>query len=167
MCSKLNQPMNIESAKYLAIQLMDKHGLLSSGWHFQLDSSMKRFGVCSYRRKLISMSRHLIELNDEADVKDTILHEIAHALTRGAKHGPVWKAKCVEIGCKPVRCYSVKNIVQPKMRYQAKCGACGVLHQRVKALSALAPRRSCGCQSGPWDNRVLLTYIDTKKVMYL
>jgi len=27
-----------------------------------------------------------------------ILHEIAHALTPGAKHGYTWKLKCIEIG---------------------------------------------------------------------
>jgi hypothetical protein len=54
-----------------------------------MDSAVRRFGTCRYSRKLITLSRQLIELNDQARVLDTILHEIAHALA-GPKtgHGP-------------------------------------------------------------------------------
>jgi hypothetical protein len=34
---------------------------------------------------------------------DTCLHEIAHALTPFAGHGPVWQAMCMKIGANPSR----------------------------------------------------------------
>ena len=35
---------------------------------------------------------------------DTLLHELAHARTPGAHHGPVWKNAAVEMGCTGKRC---------------------------------------------------------------
>jgi hypothetical protein len=85
----------------------------------------KRFGVCKYRRLnsgyaptgTIGLSRLLVEVNDVIST-DTILHEIAHALTLGDGHGYAWKRKCIEIA-KPERCYTNKDTVSPTMRYQA------------------------------------------------
>ena len=80
--------------------LLKRHGL--DGWKVKLDRSKKRFGYCSYRHNYISLSAPIVELNDYAEVKDTILHEITHALTlvrTGEKgHGETWKAICREIG---------------------------------------------------------------------
>jgi predicted SprT family Zn-dependent metalloprotease len=39
----------------------------------------------------IGLSRLLVEVNDVIQVTDTILHEIAHALTLGDGHGYAWK----------------------------------------------------------------------------
>jgi predicted SprT family Zn-dependent metalloprotease len=103
----------------------------------------------------------LAALNDEAKVKDTILHEIAHALV-GAGHGHnhVWKRKCIEIGAKPERCYSSKEVETPKLRYYVICEGCGVEHQRAKRVNPLQ-RRACKCQSHlPWDKKKILTYKD-------
>jgi predicted SprT family Zn-dependent metalloprotease len=155
--------MNIESAKYLAFKLMTQHGLIMTGWNLVIDNAVKRFGRCSYRLRQINLSGPLIELNDESEVRDVILHEIAHALTKGDGHGARWKAKCVEIGCRPVRCYTTDNVTQPAMRYQATCGGCGRVHQRTRAVDKFGPKRSCRCQKGPWDKRILLVYVDTHK----
>ena len=47
----------------------------------------------------ISLSRHLVELNDEAEVRETILHEIAHALRRVGlgmgRSGGEWRKRLV------------------------------------------------------------------------
>ena len=84
--------MDTSEAKELAVSLMCKHALVSKGWSFQFDESVRRFGLCSYRTKTISLSRTLVELNPIEQVRDTILHEVAHALAGPtAKHGTVWK----------------------------------------------------------------------------
>jgi len=94
--------MDLNKTEKLAIKLMDKHGLLDKGWCFEFDNSVRRFGVCKYYNKTIGLSKKLVEINDEDKVKDTILHEIAHAIVgRGNGHGQKWKDVCVQIGAKP------------------------------------------------------------------
>src|SRR5690242_11321616 len=83
--------LNLADAKRLAEQLMKTHNV-SLAWSFRFDSAKVRFGKCDYRGREITLSRHLVELNDEAEVRDTILHEIAHALVRpNVGHGPAWQ----------------------------------------------------------------------------
>ena len=59
----------------------------------------------------------------EADVRDTILHEIAHALA-GPKHNhdKVWREKARAIGCTAERCH---NVVFAPPRYIMFCEMCG------------------------------------------
>jgi predicted SprT family Zn-dependent metalloprotease len=157
--------MDLNKAEDLCRGLMNKHGL--SHWQFQYDNSVRRFGVCKYniynQSGVIGLSRKLVAVNDEEQVRDTILHEIAHALTRGHGHDAVWKAKCVEIGAKPERCYSSKDTNMAEMRYQAICGGCGRKHQKTR-IKYKEAKRSCKCQSHKgWDEKILLNYIDTKK----
>ena len=69
-------------------------------------------------KKHISLSRHLCELNSEADVLDTILHEIAHALAwerygENCGHDQRWKKICKEIGARPVACFD-NEVIQPR-----------------------------------------------------
>lgn len=152
--------MNLITAENLAISLMKEHGIWDMGWRFQWDNAIKRFGVCKYRKKVIGLSKNLVSLNDEERVKDTILHEIAHAIAgHQAGHGWMWKNVCVRIGAKPERCYTTKDTAVPQMKYYAICGACGKEHQRQRALRKTIKRVSCLCQSGKnWDDRVLLQY---------
>ena len=93
----------INHGMVLARALMDQHGL--TNWVLKTDDAKRRFGCCDYNSRQISISRrHYLYSRDE-DIKDTILHEIAHALVGpGHGHNRVWKAKCVEIGAKPLRC---------------------------------------------------------------
>ena len=91
--------MNLYAARDLALALMRQHGL--NDWTFRFDHARRRFGSCQPRRKVITLSRPLAFLNAEPQVRDTVLHEIAHALTPGDGHGSRWKRKCVEIGAEP------------------------------------------------------------------
>jgi len=105
---------------------MRLHGL--DGWSFRFDHARRRFGSCRYGQKLITLSRPLTMLNTEEQVRDTLLHEIAHALTPGDGHGVRWKQKCRQIGARPVRCYGDDAVVSPPRsaaRYRLGCLACG------------------------------------------
>jgi predicted SprT family Zn-dependent metalloprotease len=124
----LVSPLHPHDARNLAWQLMQQHGLSAQGWRFQFDHARRRFGACRYGRKLITLSRPLVLLNPEAEVRDTILHEIAHALCPGDGHGVRWKQKCREIGARPARCYREESVAAPPRaaaRYEYGCGACG------------------------------------------
>ena len=81
--------MHLIDARNLAWDLMRQHGLADLGWRFRFDHARRRFGSCKYREKAITLSRPLTLLNGEAEVRDTVLHEIAHALCPGDGHGPL------------------------------------------------------------------------------
>ena len=152
--------MTLAHAQHLAESLMQSHRLIQQGWRFQFDTAKRRFGCCNYTKKVISLSAPMTLINDDAQVTDTILHEIAHALV-GYSHGhdSVWKAKCREIGCKDERCYTDQdtNIIAGK--YQAVCGGCGQVHNRHKRPPR-GRRYACNCQSHiqDWNKKQILEY---------
>lgn len=151
--------MNLLQAQQLANQLMNQYGLLDKGWRFEFDTAKRRFGVCRYHSKRIGLSQPLTSANDEVRVKDTILHEIAHALTPGHGHDSVWKAKCREIGCSDERCFTSEDTNLIAGKYRAVCGGCGKTHNRHKRI----PRGSqvaCLCQNHikDWSKKKLLEY---------
>ena len=80
--------------------LMDEHGL--NEWAFRFSAARGRLGECREREKLIRLSRRHAVKSDPREVRDTILHEIAHALAgASARHGPAWKAVATRIGATP------------------------------------------------------------------
>ncbi len=128
--------MKLEDARSLAEALMRKHNV-PPAWSFCFDRAKVRFGKCDYRKKRISLSSHLVQLNDEPEVRDTILHEIAHALApRDAGHGPVWRAQALAIGCNGTRCYGTE-VQRPRPKYKGTCGACGrvIYRHRRKVIA--------------------------------
>ena len=117
--------MNLYEAAQLARDLLKRHDL--HDWQFAYDHARRRFGRCDYTHQRITLSRTLTFLNPIEQVRDTILHEIAHALTPGAKHGPRWRAKCREIGAQPVRCFNDDEVATPARRaarYLFGCPRC-------------------------------------------
>jgi predicted SprT family Zn-dependent metalloprotease len=103
--------MNLYEAQHLARDLMNRHGL--PDWHFKFDHARRRFGSCRIRSRTITLSRPLTLLNPIDEVRDTILHEIAHALTPGDGHGSKWKTACRAIGAVPKRCFDETSVVAP------------------------------------------------------
>jgi predicted SprT family Zn-dependent metalloprotease len=118
--------VDIAEARTLARQLMNQYGL--ERWTFRIDNCRSRFGHCSWRRGRISLSGPLTLLNDRDRVKDTILHEIAHALTPFTNHNRVWKLKAREIGANPVAC-NTADVKLPPAPWHAVCPKC---HRDIK-----------------------------------
>jgi predicted SprT family Zn-dependent metalloprotease len=115
------------SARELAGRLLAENGLPE--WSFAFNHSKTRMGLCRYDACVIELSLHFVELNAEELVRDTLLHEIAHALAgRGAGHGPLWRAICLRIGARPERLSF--DCDMPEGRWQATCGCCGLRHHR-------------------------------------
>ncbi|MDC5696182.1 SprT-like domain-containing protein [Intrasporangium calvum] len=97
--------MELSAALKLGRELMAAHGL--GDWSLNLDRARTRAGVCRAATREISLSAHLTRLHPEEEVRDTILHEIAHALVGpGHGHDSVWRAKAHQIGCSGNRCSS-------------------------------------------------------------
>ena len=144
--------MDLVAAAALARRLLEQYRL--ADWRFAFDHSRRRFGVCHWHRKTISLSRHLTKLNEEPQVTDTILHEIAHGLAgRRAGHGPVWKSMAMAIGARPRRCFADHEVVVPALRYISKCGVCGLSRQVARRSPG---KRSCGRCSRVFDPRFIL-----------
>src|SRR4051794_21638203 len=89
--------MRVQDAQNMAHTLLKQHALET--WSFTFDTATRRFGYCDFRSRVISLSKPLTQLNAEERVKNTLLHEIAHALTPGANHTKMWKIRAMAIGC--------------------------------------------------------------------
>lgn len=105
-----------------AREMIAKHNL--NGWYFEWDRSKRRYGSCRYLHQKITISYALATLNPIEETYNVILHEIAHALTKGHHHDHIWKATARAIGCTGDRCYDSKSVVQPKPNYVLVCPNC-------------------------------------------
>jgi len=145
--------------------LMEAHGLTRLGWTCVFDERpVSRFGQCRTIEKQIGLSLKLVVLNNEDAVRDTILHEIAHALDtvrhgRHSGHGPRWKAICREIGANP-RCYYSESVVTPVTKPRklspiriGRCQRCATEYPRRRVMAT-----SCGKCSKTYDPTNLLIW---------
>jgi predicted SprT family Zn-dependent metalloprotease len=146
------------AVRTLASELLAAHHL--PDWSFQLNRSKVNLGLCRYGPKVIELSAYFIEQNPWDAVRDTLLHEIAHAIAgRAAGHGPLWKAVCLRIGAKPERLSH--EVVMPTGHWRATCRACGMRHdkhRKPKHMRGWYCQR-CGPRLGQltWNSRREMT----------
>ena len=119
------------------------------GYTFRFDNARRRLGQCNYTRKTITLSKHIcLENVDKAEgkLKDTMLHELAHAFAyevhgRGVHHDYRWVAIAKSIGCDGKRCYSGDDVKPIKnSKYTHTCPTCANTTPRHKMT-----RRSYSC----------------------
>jgi predicted SprT family Zn-dependent metalloprotease len=140
--------MDFDIAARMAREAMARFGL--ADWAFGWNRRKRSLGLCRYRERRLELSIHFAYANDEAQVRETILHEIAHALAgEKAGHGPLWKAMCQRVGCQPARC-DHGEAVMPRGRWVARCGVCGKEYWRHRRPARRAKYwcRGCGPQHG-------------------
>lgn len=129
--------MNLREAQTKITEHMEANGLRGQGWlakgnpretewRFEFDRATRRFGSCDYLARKITMSRALVELNDWAEVEQTALHEIAHAIVGPMvkAHGWEWKAQALRLGHHGARCYSSTKVKTPEHRWIGVCPTC-------------------------------------------
>lgn len=142
----------LDDAQRLAVRLMAQHGLLALGWRFEFDRATRRFGRCDFKRKTISLSHRLTLLNDPGEVRNMLLHEIAHALLpQGTGHGRAWRELAISIGCDGKRLHSATT----EPRWIATCPACSAQVKRQRRRESLACARCC---KGAYDPRFRFTW---------
>lgn len=137
--------MDIEKCKKLALDTMNIHGLLDSGWKLKLMRSKTCVGKCSHKFKTIFLSRDYIECNSEKEIYNTILHEIAHAL-RPAKehHSKEWRELFIKIGGNG----RIKSDARmPKGKYSYKCPKCDTRYEKYRGKLTTYICRNCSTKN--------------------
>ena len=111
--------MELNVVKELADKLLNEHGLIEKGWRFSFDRAKRRAGSCKFLKKEITIAKAYAKQQELMEIRNTILHEIAHALV-GSQHGhsQIWRKKAREIGCDASRCH---HIVFSKPKYILTC----------------------------------------------
>lgn len=82
----------------------------------------RAYGTCKYRTKTIEIHMYLCKHVEVKDLKDTILHEMAHAIDKEVNgycsgHGNNWKRIARRIGANPKSSSSKGNGVIKKSKY--------------------------------------------------
>ena len=151
--------MNLISAENLARELFAQFDLRK--WNFRFDRARRRFGSCDFSTRTISLSQILVELNPPTKVRDTILHEIAHALV-GPRHahGAIWKSKIVELGGDPRARFRENEVEIPAGKFVAICRNCGKEFPVFRRSGKKVACREC-CRrfnSGKFSAKFLLEF---------
>jgi len=141
--------MDLTEARQLALELLQRHRLAQ--WTFAWNRRKRSLGLCRYAEKRIELSLYFVQANGVEPVRETILHEIAHALAgEKAGHGAAWKAMCAVVGCRPERCDN-GSAVMPRGGWSAECPSCGKSYSRHRKPQKHARYwcRACGPKTGP------------------
>jgi predicted SprT family Zn-dependent metalloprotease len=134
--------MNLDESQALARVLMSEHGILD--WSFAFNRRRRSLGLCYYELRRIELSAPYVVRNEVESVRDTILHEIAHALAgKDAGHGPKWKAIAARIGATPKRCDDRADM--PKGRWHARCPSCAREFHRFRRPNRRAKYSCAKC----------------------
>lgn len=128
--------------------LMKLHGLYGQGWAFEFTDHKSTYGACNHRYRLIKLSGFLAPLISPEAIRNTVLHEIAHALVGpGHGHDRVWEAKALEIGCDGKRCNDHETAIDltELSPWVACCSACPLRIPRHKKPKPGAKYSHSGC----------------------
>jgi SNF2 family DNA or RNA helicase len=112
-----------------------EHKLWEKGWRTNFTKVDSYIGLCDHTNKRIVISIPHLNARSEAECRDTIMHEIAHALVGHSEgHNEVWKKKAVELGAKPVTC-SPSNVDKGRAIAEVE----RVPEQKIKAINLFCP----------------------------
>ena len=148
----------------------------SIGYRFEFNNRKRAFGICNYRKKIIGLSLPLCTENlDKIDsrIYNTILHEIAHALSVhvygiriGKGHGANWINIAKQIGCDGKRCFDTETVNMPKAKYTLTCDSCGYespKHRKVSKTYACA--KCCNEHNGgKFSSKFILKFVENNLV---
>lgn len=136
-----------------AAESMLAHGL--HDWAFGFGRGKRTLGTTRVRAGastgVVRVSRHLVTAGTPAMLRDTLLHELAHALAyqrhgrRAMNHGPLWRAVAREVGAEPrATCRGGPLVPAPHVLVCRRCGAQVGLYRRPKHPAAAYRHKGCG-----------------------
>jgi len=145
--------MRLFDAEIMAKELISKY---IPDYKLEWNNHKKTYGMCSYATKTIFLSRPLTELCDENTVRDTVMHEIAHAMHPKAGHGMDWKIQMIRFGLPPNRLCKVDIDKSSISNWEATCRTCGKVVHMIRKPRI---KRSCTpCGDGKYNEKYLLTF---------
>ncbi|MDH2443835.1 SprT-like domain-containing protein [Amnibacterium sp. CER49] len=113
------------------------------GWSFGFDNARRRAGACDYARRRITVSRYLVAKASEDEVRQVLLHEVAHALAgHAAAHGARWKTAARRIGYTGARLHP-GSIADETAPWVGTCPS-GHVHYRFRRPTAPLSCGLCG-----------------------
>lgn len=143
--------MDRDRLRETAEAVMAEHGLIDEGWHLRIGSACRKFGSCNYSRRRITISGTLAAINSDAEVMDTILHEVAHALcSPGVGHGLLWRHEFLRIGGNGSRLGSYRT---PPKKFLGTCPGCKVTLRRNRRSTSACGRCCAEHNGGEWTEK--------------
>lgn len=143
--------MDKSDFKKLGRQKLDEFGLQE--WIVVFNGRIKRAaGKCRPRKKRIELSEtFFVDLRDKIDdelLKDTVLHEVAHAVDfhrrRTSDHSKRWKRVAREVGARPNRTADIpKEVISLIADWKRECPECGwetYYHSKPTADDYICPK---------------------------
>lgn len=144
--------MRTDDATAMAEALLQEH--LPASWGFAFDRAVRRAGACDYERRRITVSRHLVERAAVDEVRQVLLHEIAHAQAgHRAAHGPRWRAAAERLGYTGGRLHE-EPIAEDRATWTGTCPA-GHEHHRFRRPTRPS---SCARCSPRFSRSALITW---------
>ena len=121
--------MILKEIKELGEFILEIYGLKAAGWKFsfmlepELTANREiKLGVCDYQVKTVRLNQQFAVTNDDECVFNALIHEIAHALTPGAEHGPDWLDRLERMGGTTGM---PNSLLIPPGDWQGTCPNCG------------------------------------------
>ncbi|HPQ80046.1 MAG TPA: SprT-like domain-containing protein [Candidatus Dojkabacteria bacterium] len=128
---------------------------LDCGWTFEWSNTKRTIGDCNFKAHTIRISRFYLPLMSEEELKDTFLHELAHALLgMGYGHNQMFYDMCRKVGCKNPN----KDVDVPlhNYRFKAVCSRCGfTTFKNRRNVNGACPK----CCNGVYNKKYLLDWI--------
>jgi len=113
------------------------------GFSLKINGRLTRvLGRCVWDRgregNRIELAKWLVETRDSQEIRDTLLHEVAHAIAGPtANHGPDWKMAARMVGARPETKCRKASIVSPSQKrppkYTVLCPSCKAEFGRKRA----------------------------------
>lgn len=133
--------------------LLEAYQLDEKGWTFAWMNRARTLGLCKYTSKQLLLSTIYVDHHDREHVEQTCLHEVAHAFTPGAKHGPEWVAVARRLGVEnPAPC-TQSNMPEGRWVAVHSCGKRYSMHRKPKKMR---PGRFRYCRPC-WDSHAHLS----------
>jgi predicted SprT family Zn-dependent metalloprotease len=109
-------------------------------YNFRVNTRLRSTaGQVDYRKKRVELNKHLLDDKYEKERIDTLLHELAHAITyhvygeRG--HTKAWREMLAILGSTDLRrCHEYRFLPKHKKRYAYQCKDCGHTATRARRI---------------------------------
>jgi len=155
--------MTKAAALKLARKLLDDNRLFE--WDVVFTRDIRSAGACVVWKRQIEISYPIMVSFAAIETQDTIIHEVAHALTNEPGHGPQWRREYRRLGgtSQKIRTNDDLQIRPIPARFTAVCPAnCGYTYPWARRPKV---NRSCPrCSGGVYSENYKLIIVDNGPV---